>query len=139
MTTAFSARLLGQTEKALNVFLLRELAGSGIDEPQWIALTLTVMGEGALTRRQLTQQVAGGLQVDDEQAGKHVDALVAAGLFADGDRPVASPAGHELWTRVRTFTVELTQRLWGDLPDEELDTAARVLSTVLARAQTLLA
>jgi DNA-binding MarR family transcriptional regulator len=139
MTTAFSARLLGQTEKALNVFLLRELAGSGIDEPQWIALTLTVMGEGALTRRQLTQQVAGGLQVDDEQAGKHVDALVAAGLLADGDRPVASPAGHELWTRVRTFTVELTQRLWGDLPDEELDTAARVLSTVLARAQTLLA
>jgi hypothetical protein len=34
---------------------------------------------------------------------------------------------------------EITGRLWGDLPAEELDVAARVLSTVLKRATAELA
>lgn len=43
-------------------------------------------------------------------------------------------AGQQLHTRIRTATTQVTQRLWGDLPVEDLATAGRVLSTVLARA-----
>ena len=139
MTAPFSPQLLGQTEKALNALLLRELAGTEVDQPQWIALTLAVQSDGALTRRQLTDRVAGALQVDAEQAGKHLHALTSAGLLVDDGRPQPSLAGHTLWNRVRAFTMTVTQELWGDLPAEDLDTAARVLSTVLGRAGSRLA
>ncbi|WP_164842402.1 hypothetical protein [Actinoplanes solisilvae] len=38
----FGAQLIGRTEKALNALLERELSGTGLTEPQWVALTLTV-------------------------------------------------------------------------------------------------
>jgi hypothetical protein len=48
-------------------------------------------------------------------------------------------SGEQLYAQTRTATVEVTQRLWGDLPAQDLATAGRVLSTVLARANTELA
>jgi DNA-binding MarR family transcriptional regulator len=139
MSSAFSPQLLGQTEKALNAFLLRELAGTGVTEPQWIALTLTAMTGGTLARGELGQRVANGLQLEEETADAHLQALVAAGLVADQEQPVLTEVGQELWSRVRAFTVAITVRLWGDLPPEDLEAAARVLTTVLDRANALLA
>jgi hypothetical protein len=43
-------------------------------------------------------------------------------------------AGHQLHVRIRTAVTEITQRLWGDLPTDDLATAGRVLGTVLVRA-----
>jgi hypothetical protein len=40
---------------------------------------------------------------------------------------------------VRTAVTQITERLWGDVPAEDLATAGRVLSTVLARANAELA
>ena len=48
-------------------------------------------------------------------------------------------AGKQLHTQIRAAVGQITQRLWGDLPVEDLDTAGRVLSTVLARANAELA
>jgi hypothetical protein len=45
----------------------------------------------------------------------------------------------ELHTGIRTKVGQITQRLWGDLPADELATAARVLATVLERASAELA
>ena len=42
--------------------------------------------------------------------------------------------GRQLHGRVRTAVADIAQRLRGDLAAEDLATAARVLSTVLARA-----
>jgi hypothetical protein len=42
-TPTFGAQVLGQTEKALNAILARQLAGTGLTEPQWVTLTLTVV------------------------------------------------------------------------------------------------
>ena len=44
----FGTQLIGQTEKTLNAILDRLLAGSGLDESQWITLTVTVMNNGSL-------------------------------------------------------------------------------------------
>jgi len=63
---------------------------------------------------------------------------IAAGLLAAADGQTdavrVTDAGQQFFTRVRAATNEVTQRLWGDLPTEDLATAGRVLSTVLARA-----
>jgi hypothetical protein len=48
-------------------------------------------------------------------------------------------AGQQLHRQIRTAVSQITQRLWGDLPAEDLATAGRVLSTVLARANAELA
>jgi hypothetical protein len=47
---------------------------------------------------------------------------------------IVTDAGRRLHSQVRTAVSGITQRLWGDLAAEDLATAARVLSTVLARA-----
>ncbi|MCY1143299.1 hypothetical protein OWR29_35335 [Actinoplanes sp. Pm04-4] len=41
MTIPFGAQLIGRTEKALNALLDQALQGTGLTEPQWVALTLT--------------------------------------------------------------------------------------------------
>jgi DNA-binding MarR family transcriptional regulator len=51
----------------------------------------------------------------------------------------ATPAGQELHTRVRAVIAQITERLWGDLPADDLAATARVLSAVLARADAELA
>jgi DNA-binding MarR family transcriptional regulator len=60
---------------------------------------------------------------------------------ADGEgSPVKlTDAGQQLFGQIRAATTEITERLWGDLPAEDLAAAGRVLSTVLARANAGLA
>jgi hypothetical protein len=44
-----------------------------------------------------------------------------------------------LFGRVRGSVTETTERLWGDLPADDLATAGRVLNTILGRANAELA
>jgi hypothetical protein len=138
---AFDAQLLGQTEKACNALLDRLLAGPGLTEPQWIALRLTVMSGGAVDRDELVDRVAGALKVGEGEAGVPVEELAAAGLLrVDGDGTVEpSDAGRELHDEIRGATSMTTERLWGDLPPDDLAVAGRVLSAVLERANAELA
>jgi hypothetical protein len=45
-----------------------------------------------------------------------------------------SDAGKRLHARILGANIDVTKRLWGDLPAEDLATTARVLATVLERA-----
>jgi DNA-binding MarR family transcriptional regulator len=142
-TPTFGAPVLGQTEKALNAILERQLAGTGLTEPQWVTLTLTVVGGGTVDRDQLVGLVAGVLKVSEAQAQAHIAELASAQLLRapDGDEsPVTlTDAGRQLHGRIRTAVTEITERLWGDLPADDLATAGHVLSTVLERANAELA
>jgi hypothetical protein len=139
----FSAPIIGQTEKALNAILDRQLAGTGLTEPQWVTLTLTVASGGTVDRGQLIRRVAGALRTSEAEAQARVTELAAAQLLhaPDGDGSPVKPteAGQQLHGRIRTAVTQITQRLWGDLPAEDLATAGRVLSTVLERADAELA
>ncbi|MFI6517521.1 MarR family winged helix-turn-helix transcriptional regulator [Spirillospora sp. NPDC050679] len=144
MTTtapAFGTALIGQTEKALNAILDRQLAGTGITEPQWVTLTLTVVGGGSIDRAELTRRVSGATQFSQESVAERIAELTAAGFLRDGGdgRVQVTDEGQARWTQVRAAIAPITQSLWGDLPDEDLATAGRVLSTVLARANAVLA
>jgi DNA-binding MarR family transcriptional regulator len=133
---AFGTQLIGQTEKALGAILDRLLAGTGVSERQWVALRITAMSGGTVARDELIRRVAAALKVTRNEAGARIDELAAAGLVdLSADAPAAlTAAGQELHDRILGGTSAVTQRLWGDLPADELETAARVLATVLARA-----
>ncbi|NJP33551.1 MarR family winged helix-turn-helix transcriptional regulator [Micromonospora thermarum] len=137
----FGTAVIGQTEKALNAILERQLAGTAITEPQWVALTLTVVSGGTLTGDLLVQRISDVLKVDPAVARQRVAELAAADLVRTTPDGVVEPTedGRALWGRVRSGIDRITQRLWGDLPDADLTTAGRVLTTVLTRANALLA
>jgi hypothetical protein len=143
MSTTFSAQLLGQTEKAANAILERLLAEPGLTEPQWVTLSIAVMSGGALDHDRLIDRVADAAKFTEPEARARITELADAQLLHvhdDGRAPVElTEAGRQLHTQIRAAVSQITQRLWGDLPVEDLETAGRVLSTVLARANAELA
>ncbi len=142
-TPVFSTELLGRTEKTLNAILGQLLAGSGVTEPQWVALTLAATSGGEIGLDVYTGRVADALRVSEARAGAQITELAAAGLL---DLPVSdsgpirvTESGQQLHLRVRAAAGEVTRRMWEDLPASDLEVAGRVLSTVLGRADAYLA
>jgi DNA-binding MarR family transcriptional regulator len=136
-------RIIGQAEKTLNAILYRLLAGPGLTEAQWITLTMIDAGGGSTSPGRLVAQVAHGLKASEVQAQEHLASLVAAQLVQDsGDDagPVRlTAAGTQIFGQIQAAVTEVIQRLWGDLPAEDLATAGRVLSIVTERADAELA
>ena len=142
-TPSFGTQVIGQTEKALNAILHELLDGTGLTEPHWVTLTLTVVSGGAADRDELIRRVAGALKVSDAQASALISELAAKQLVNVPDS-AASPVtvtdtGQKLHTKVRAAITQITERLWGDLPADDLATAGRVLTIVTARANAELA
>lgn len=139
----FNAQLLGQTENACNALLELLLTPRGLSEPQWVTLTVTVMSGESVKRGELIDRVAGSLKVARTEAHARLTELSAAQLLCvsdDEDGPVTlTDSGQRLYAEIRAAVTQITRRLWGDLPGEDLTTAGRVLSTVLARANAELA
>jgi DNA-binding MarR family transcriptional regulator len=135
-TPTFNTAVLGQTEKALNAILDRQLTGTGLTESTWI--TLAVASAGTLDSGQLVGRVAGALKVGEAEAQAHLAKLVASQLVegpeGDGSPVKLTDAGQQLYGQIRTAVTQITQRMWGDLPAEDLETAGRVLSIILGRA-----
>ncbi|BCJ38402.1 hypothetical protein Athai_59050 [Actinocatenispora thailandica] len=143
MTTTdrtFGTALIGQTEKALNAILDRQLAGTGITEPQWVTLTLAVVGGGDIDRAELVRRVGGATQYRPAAVAERIAELTAAGFLRDGGdgRIQVTDEGQARWATVRAAIGPITQELWGDLPAGDLTAAARVLGTVLDRAKAVL-
>jgi DNA-binding MarR family transcriptional regulator len=99
-----------------------------------------VTSEEPLYRNGLVERVAGALKRGRADAQAHVSGLADARLIdsaSDPGSPVSlTEQGQRLYASVRGQAAEITQRLWGDLPPEDLAAAGRVLSTVLARAES---
>ncbi|GAB2837086.1 hypothetical protein GCM10022221_40440 [Actinocorallia aurea] len=136
----FGSALIGQTEKALNALLARGLAGTGLTEPQWVTLTLAATGPAAADRAELIARVGRATRFPEPAVAARLSELTAAGfLAADAeDRVSVTTEGTARWSGIRTELGAVGERLWGDLPPEDLAVAQRVLATVLARADTVL-
>ncbi len=108
-----------------------------------VTLTIAVMSGGSIDRPALLGRVTGALKLSAAEAQARIDELAVARLLAipdvDGSPVSVTDAGGELHTRIRSAVAEITKRLWGDLPADELETAARVLGIVLERANAELA
>lgn len=138
----FSPRVIGQAEKTLNAILGRQLAGTGLTEPQWVILTLAVTSGGTAGRDQFTRMVADALKVSETEARAHIaDLVTAQQLQITGGAPavMVTGAARQLHSRISATIAEITQRLWGDLPAGDLATAGRVLAIITDRANAELA
>jgi hypothetical protein len=139
---SLSTRVIGQAEKTLNAILDRELAGTGLTESQWVILTLAVISGGTVERDQFARQVAGALKIGEAEAQARIDEMVAAQQLqpsSEGSAVTVTDAARQLHGRIRTVVTDITERLWGDLPAEDLATAGRVLSIITERANAELA
>ena len=81
--------------------------------------------------------MSGALKISEAGAQSLLAELAVAQLLDvpdDGRAPVkVTDAGQQLYGTIRGRVGEVTDRLWGDVPAEDLATAGRVLSTVLER------
>ena len=138
-TPTFNPALVGQTESAFGAILDRELAETGLSGSRWVALNLALAGGQGVDRVQLIHRLAAARNLDEPDARECVNDLAVAGLLHVPDEESApvtvTDAGRQLHGEVNTAVAGVTQRLWGDLAIEDLATAGRVLSTVLARAK----
>jgi hypothetical protein len=126
MTTPLNGQIIGQAERATRAVLDRLLTGTGTPFEDWVAINLSATtGPDDLAGR-----LATGLRVDPAP----ILARVAdAGLLAaDGS---LTPAGRARYDEIRAGLAVITERLYGDLPPEDLAVAGRVLTTVTARAR----
>lgn len=116
MSTAptFSARLLGQTEKAANAILDRLLAEPGLTEPQWVALTLGVASGGTVERDEFVNRVSGALKIGEARAQSLLAELAVAQLLDVPDDGHAPPkvtdAGQQVYGTIRVRVGEVTDR-----------------------------
>jgi hypothetical protein len=132
--TAFGPSLIGQTEKALDAILVRELTGTGLSPAGWVILKLAGSAGGHLGRQDLIDLAKVQAKFDPEKSAVEIEGLLSLGMLeADGGDVLLTSAARELQARVVGTTDEIRDRLWGDLPAADLATAGRVLGTVLAR------
>ena len=133
--TAFGPALIGQTEKALDAILMRELAGTGLLASGWVILKLAEGAGGRLRRQELVDLGKAQAKFEADKSTAAIESALSLGLLdADQDEVVLTLAARELQARVIGTTDEIRARLWGDLPESDLAAAGRVLSTALTRA-----
>ena len=89
--STFTPQVLGETEKALNAILYRQLTATGLTEHQWITLRLTVAAGGEIPRGQLVGRLAGALKIGAADAETRVGELETAGLLRVFRRGCESP------------------------------------------------
>jgi hypothetical protein len=134
-TPPFGPALIGQTEKALDAILRRELSGTGVSPTSWVLLKLAEGAGGRLGRQDLVARAAVEAKFEEKKADAEIASLLSQGLLdADADEVVLTPGARELQARVVGATDVIRERLWGDVAEPELATAGRVLGTVLTRA-----
>ena len=135
-------RVIGQAEKTLNAILARQLAGTGLTEPEWVILTLAATSGEPPGRDQFTRTVADALKISEAGARARIGAMVTAQqlqITGEGSAVTVTGAALQVHERIRAATVSITQQLWGDLPAGDLATAGRVLAIITERANAELA
>jgi DNA-binding MarR family transcriptional regulator len=140
-TPTFVPRLVGETEKTLNAILDRHLSPYGLTEQHWLTLSFAAMSGDPRCVSELAREVASRAKFTEDDVRARIFELVDAQLLSDcGSSGVSiSDAGERLHARILDANIDVTKRLWGDLPAEDLATTARVLATVLERGDAELA
>jgi hypothetical protein len=133
MSTPFGPQLIGETEKTLNALLRRFLVGTGLTEPQWVALRLAGALDGSVDAKGLAAAVADRAHLPD--AVDLVEELTNRGLLDGGQ---LSSDGRELTTALQATIAAETAPIWADLPADDVAVATRLLNEIIARARAVL-
>ncbi|MEU1274760.1 MarR family transcriptional regulator [Streptomyces sp. NPDC005799] len=134
------ARALGLAHYAARAVLESVLDRHGATFQQQITLRLVVVAGHPVEHEVLVAQVVGSLKVEAAEARGVIAELGAKGLVTvDGSDVRVTDAGRDFYTRVSAESGEISARIWGGIPAEDLAAAGRVLATVTERADAELA
>jgi DNA-binding MarR family transcriptional regulator len=134
-----NTQVIGQAESALGAILSPLLARTGTTFNQWLVLTVTAASGSAIDRDQLIARITGARKIDAHQVETALFELAADGLVLDEPRVGLSEAGQDRYREIRSALDDVTDRLFGNFPPEDLATAGRVLAIVTTRANAELA
>jgi hypothetical protein len=137
-----STRLIGQTESALGALLAPLLAEADMTFLQWVVLSLTVDGGATspgIARDQLIDRITNIRKVDAADVSAAIAELEnAAALVITAGQVTLTDLGRASHSRVLARVEEVTDYVF-DLPAEDLAASGRVLATISARANSVLA
>ena len=132
-----TGRDIGLAERATRAVLDTLLAQNATTFEQWVVLNLAGGDGGSVARNTLVQRIAFALKIDEPAASAAVDQVVYAGFATtSGGQFVLTPTRTARFERVGDASAAVTERLYGDLPIDELATARRVLSIITERANS---
>ena len=139
-TTPADARMLGLAHYAARAVLESVLTRHGLGFQQQIVLRPVALAAGPVDRDRLAADTVAALKTGEDSVQNTIDELITAGLLgADASDVRITDAGRELFERITKETSAASARIWGDLPEEDLLAAGRVLSLVTERANAELA
>jgi hypothetical protein len=137
-----STRLIGETESALGALLAPLLAEADMTFLHWVVLSLTAPGGASspgVDRDQLIDRITNIRKVDAADVSAAITELEnAEALVTVGGQVTLTDLGRASFNRVRARVDEVTDYVF-DLPAEDLSAAGRILATVSARANRVLA
>jgi hypothetical protein len=140
---AVTRQAIGEAAKARNAVLETLLAEVRTSFLSWVALNVLTTAGAVMPQDALVQRMTGGLKVGEEPVLATLDELEVARLVTradDADAAVEITAdGIALHRRIRAGLDQITERLYGDLPPDDLATTGRTLATATQRANAVLA
>jgi hypothetical protein len=131
-TPTLNPQIVGQAENAHGAIMTRVLADTGLDRDRWVTLSLTMFSGGTIEAAVLMERATDALKVDPATAQAAVGGLAAAGLVTGAGLVTVTDAGRRLFDRVRAAIGPIVARAYGDVSPADLQTAARVLTTITA-------
>jgi DNA-binding MarR family transcriptional regulator len=130
-------QIVGRAENAHKPALARILSRTGMTYAQWVALTLTSAGGGAVAREEIVGRIAGALKIDSAPARSAIAELTTVQLLQDVPGEVSrielTASGHERYRQIRSAIDEVIAQAYGGIPADDLATAGRVLTLITAR------
>ena len=139
-TPTLTGQDIGAASRATGALLQRLLSGTGTEFTGWVMLNALATNGSSLDREVLVKRVVNGLKIDATEAVDALDKIVHSGLVTVVNGAVAlTPAGTGQFEEIRDGVVAIAQRLYGDLPAEDLAVAHRILVEVTERANAELA
>jgi hypothetical protein len=132
---------IGRTERTLGALMERVLAETGGTFHQWVALNFTALNGDSIDRSQLVAGLASALQIDGTAAETTIAEMADERLLQTASESVValSDAGRQRYARVRAAIDQTTAPLFADIPDDDMATTRRVLTTISERADAQLA
>jgi hypothetical protein len=131
MSSTLNPSIVGQVEKSLNAVLYRALAGTTVDEIQWITLVLAVGVGGSVDRGTHVSHVANVARFEPRAVGAAVDQLILAELLVpEDDQLIVSRTGREFVEKVRAETTPVVARAYAGIASDDLAITARVLTEI---------
>ncbi|RAG81198.1 MarR family transcriptional regulator [Streptacidiphilus pinicola] len=140
-TPTVNGQVIGRAHYATRALLGPVLDRTATTFDESLVLNSLAGDAEGVDRAELLGLLAGNLKISEAEVAGIVDELAASALLEAGDdsRLRLTDAGRARNHEIRSTIAAITQRIYADIPAEDLATTGRVLTLLTARADAELA